>query len=472
MWTIADRRADRPAWRFAPTFLSRTLLGASLFAQFVAVGGVVAVVAAIIAGTVVTSVIERGVTRNAAATTALYVDSVIAPLLPDMRVSGPLEGVVRRALDETLGEGALGDRLVEMRLWSLDGEVLYAHDEMVVGKRFAVSEGLRQASSGQIVANYNRFDSLGSKSAPTEPLLEIYNPILQPWSGEVVAVIEFYEKAGELEATLASARLRSWAVVAMVTCIFFGSLSLIVLRGNNTIEHQARALNNRLAELVGMHRRLRRATQHATTLNENHLRRLGADLHDGPAQSIALAAMRLDSELVLGNATNSLRREEEIQAIRDRLNEALEEIRTICRGLVLPQIESSSFATVVERAIEEYEKRTGATVRRGIANDIDHVALPQRICAYRFVQEGLANGHHHCPDAGQTVTAEEMASRLHLRVSDDGPGFDPEAVSPQSMGIAGLRGRIESLGGTFEIDTSSAGTTLSMILDLEEAASE
>ena len=38
-------------------------------------------------GAVVANVIEDGVTRNAAAATALYVDSVIAPILPDMQKS-------------------------------------------------------------------------------------------------------------------------------------------------------------------------------------------------------------------------------------------------------------------------------------------------------------------------------------------------------------------------------------------------
>ncbi len=443
---------------------------ASLAEQFLAVGGAVSVIAALVAGYVVTSVIERGVTRNAATTTALYVDSVIAPLLPDMRAPGPLDAAVKQALDETLGEGALGNRLVEMRLWTLDGTVIYAHDDAIIGKHFALSEGLREAGAGRIVANYGQSAEVAGSGVPPGPLLEIYNPILQPWSGEVVAVIEFFEKAHELEATLANARRRSWAMVALVTCLFFASLSVIVLRGSRTIARQSRDLNARLGELVAMHRRVQRATQQATALNENYLRRLGADLHDGPAQFIALAAMRLDSHLVVSGTGDIRRRQEELAAIRARLTEALEEIRAICRGLVLPQIESSDLATVVERSVSEYEKRTGARVRRETAGPVPPVALSQRICAYRFVQEGLSNGHRHCPGAPQSVSVAVEAGRLRIAVADEGPGFDPAAIPPGSIGIAGLRERIESLGGTFLLDTSKRGTSLAMILDLDEAA--
>lgn len=450
--------------------LPETFGASSLATQFVVVGGVVSLFALLTVGAIVTSLIQRGVTQNAAATTALYVDSVIAPLLPDMRTTTVLDDVVRRALDETLGQGALGQRLVEMRLWSLDGTILYAQAEGLIGKAFPPSDSLLEARAGRIVANYERFDTLDGRPAPEGPLLEIYNPILQPWTGEVVAVIEFYERAHELEATLHNARLRSWAAVALVTILFFVLLGAIVFRGSRTIDRQARDLSARVAELTAMNSKVRRATQQATALNESYLRRLGADLHDGPAQFIALAAMRLESDLVLTATADPRRREAELQAIRARLTEALEEIRSICRGLVLPQIEASDLATSVRRAVEDYRKRTGSSVLVEVLAELPPTPLSQRICAYRFVQEALSNGHRHCRGARQTVSIDIVGDRLCIVVRDDGPGFDPAAVPPHSIGISGLRQRIESLGGTFLLETSPKGTVLTMSLDLNEPA--
>ena len=59
----------------------------SLAAQFLLTGGLVSIAAMVAVGLLVRSLIEAGVTRNSAAATALYVDSVIAPILPDMQKS-------------------------------------------------------------------------------------------------------------------------------------------------------------------------------------------------------------------------------------------------------------------------------------------------------------------------------------------------------------------------------------------------
>ena len=53
-------------------------------------------------------------------------------------------------------------------------------------------------------------------------------------------------------------------------------------------------------------------------------------------------------------------------------------------------------------------------------------------------------------------------------VADGGPGFDPKDVRPTSLGLAGLEGRVESLGGTFEINPNAPGTIVRMSIGFEE----
>jgi signal transduction histidine kinase len=457
--------------------LKRRWNASSLAFQFLTLGGLVSLLAMILVGAVVTSLIEKAVTRNVAATTALYVDSVIAPLLPDMRTSSLLDDVVRRALDETLGQGALGRRIFAMRLWARDGTILYADDDRLIGRQFETTPDLRQAFAGDMVANYDHFNILDEGSeAPSKPLLEIHNPILQPWSGDVVAVIQLYEFAYEFEAALQSARLRSWVAVAVVTAMFFLALGMVVLRGSRTIDRQALDLKARVSELTALleenralHLRVQRATQRATSLNESYLRRLGADLHDGPAQLVALASLRLDSQTVLAADAAPEIREREVQEIRQSLEEALQEIRTICQGLVLPQIETASLAEVVNYAVDAYERKTGAAVERQLQELTVTIPLSQRICVFRFLQEALNNGYRHCRSARQMVSTGLEQGKLSVAVSDNGPGFDPANIRPDSIGIAGIRERIESLGGRFRLDTSERGTTLVMALDVEES---
>ena len=439
------------------------------------------IAAMLIVGTIVSSLIEEAVTRNSAASTALYVDSVIAPLLPDMQNAEPLGETESRALDETLGHGALGSRLLSFKLWRRDGTILYSNDSDLTGSRFELSENLRSAFTGRLAAE---FDDAGGVESLDEtghrlPLLKIYNPLLQPWSGEVVAVLEFYELAAEFEEGLRLARLYSWLAVAGVTSGFFLALSLVVYRGSRTIEWQSLVLKRRVAELSRLldsnrelHKRVQVASRRATALNESYLRRIGADLHDGPAQLIALAALRLDSCTPLWNDTCSQDRTREILAIRSHLDEAMGEIRSLCSGLVLPQIETSDLRDILERAIRNHESRTGTTVELSLSGAPETLTPSEKICIYRFVQEALTNSYKHAGGKGQAVAQVFENGRLCLEVADTGPGFDPDSVRPENLGLAALRDRVESLGGSFQIESSSEGTCVRMFLQVLLAEEE
>lgn len=451
--------------------------GQSLARQFLLAGGLISIIATAIVGALVSSLIEEAVTRNSAASTALYVDSIIAPILPDMTTAQRLDESVERALDETLSQGALGERLVSFRLWRKDGTVLYANDKALMGKRLPPSKNLKAAFSGRMVSEFNEIDTdeaaaLGDTS---RPLLEIYNPVLQPWSGEVVAVSEFYEVASDFERSLNSARLRAWLAVAAVIAAIFSLLSLIVFRGSRLIELQRGLLNARVGELShllkqnrALNDRVQKASQRTTALNERFLRRLGADLHDGPAQLIAYASLRIDSQAILGVQAAPQKREAEVASIKLSLQEAMREIRSLCHDLILPEIETATLHEVISLAVQRYRERTGVNVDVSFAAVDWQPSAAEKICLYRFVQETLNNGWRHAGGLGQKVLQHLQGGYVIVDVVDTGAGFDPATVKSTSLGIAGLRERVESLGGTFSIQSAATGTKVTMSLKTSE----
>ncbi len=443
----------------------------SLASQFFIMGGLVSLTAMFGIGLIVTRLIENAVIHNSGAATALYVDSVVAPLLPDMQTESLLDDASAQALDETLGQGALGRRLVSFKLWRRDGTILYSNEKELVGKTFPVNGKLAQAFAGSLVARYEVASDPESAEERNlgRALMEIYNPVLQPWSGEAVAVLEFYETSEGLEDSLAQARLWSWLAVAGLTAIFFLTLSILVFRGSHTIEVQREALKARvdelsalLAENRGLQRRLQLSSQRAAALNETYLRGIGADLHDGPAQHIAYASLRLDSNLLVDAAVQPEAREKELIWIRSSLAEAMKEIRDICKGLVLPQIEKASITEIVKRVVEAHQEKTGTTVDTKIDEDDPELATALKICIYRFVQEALNNAYRHGGGVEQAVRATSHGGAVRVEVSDRGEGFDPTQVRPASLGLAGLKERIDSLGGEFDIITGEGGTTVIM----------
>lgn len=449
----------------------------SLATQFLFAGGAVSLVAIILIGIFVTSLIEAAITRNSAATTALYVDSVIAPLLPDMQKPQLLDDTVSRALDETLQQGALGDRLLSFRLWRRDGLILYSNEKHVMGNKFVLNDNLRAAFSGNMVAEFNQVHDLasGSDRPGGKPLLQIYNPVLQPWSGTVVAVSEFYEKADEFQHSLVQARALSWLAVVVFISAFFLLLSAVVVRGSRTIDHQRVALRQRIRELSellaqneALHTRVQRASKRVAALNESHLRNIGADLHNGPAQLIALASLRLDSPVLTKPSVSKKLRENEISAIKQNLDDAMHDIREICNGLVLPKIEAAALPDILDRVIRTHRHRTGAPVQLELGQHCTQLSASAKICVYRFVQEALNNGYRHGGGMRQRVVQSYQNGKIFIAVTDEGPGFDPDRIHAAGIGLTSMRERVESIGGQFEIHTSKSGTRVAMTLCVNE----
>ncbi|WP_413872635.1 sensor histidine kinase [Albidovulum sp.] len=450
----------------------------SLVAQFATAGGVVMVLSMLLIGRVVTQRIEDGVMRNTAYATSQYMDSIISPLAQDLAEVDTLSPVARRALDEIFAGTALGQRVVSFKLWKPDGTVAHAMDASIIGKAFPVSDNLRAALDGQVHAS---FEDLGDEEDRSEnalglPLLEVYSPVREAWSGRVIGVAEFYEVATQLERDLAEARRNAWLTVAGTFVAIGGILWLIVLRGSHTIDRQQRALTAQLAELgalsahnAALRRRVQQAAARASAMNDQALRRIGADLHDGPAQLLGFAALRLDAlRAQVADAT-------ELDAVERAVKDAIREVRSISRGLSLPDIDARTPCEIVRAVAETHAARTGTQV--DVACDVaaDAGLTPAvKICLYRFVQEGLNNAWRYAGGAGQEVALSLQGGTLRLAVRDRGPGrTDAPSVAAEGgsefsgIGLSGLQDRVESLGGAFEIRNRADGPGAEIVMELD-----
>lgn len=442
----------------------------SLARQFLLAGITVSLLTMAAVGVLVTDLIERTFIKHTAAGTALFVDSVIAPIMPDMRTTRQIDGIVAQILDETLSAGKLGERLVSFRLWRGDGTVLYSSRPELLGRRVAPSDNLKRAFSGEIVAEYVAENSLG------EPLLKIYSPILQPWTGEAVAVSEFHEIVPDLAEEIWSARTKGWAAVVLVTLGLFLTLAAIVFRGSSTIEAQRIALRQRIDDLAQLAARnellaikAQDASQRATAFNERFLRQLGADLHDGPAQMIALAALRLGSRPFRNFECISKERDTEVAVIRANLAAAMEEIRLIASGLAVPHVEAADLKEVIAAAVASRADRVSANINLETSQAAPILSTEVKICVFRFLQEALANAvRHGGPNCNISIYQRYEDRRLVVEVIDDGPGFDISKVGSDRLGLTCLQQRVEGVGGRLDIVSSRLGTRLTMVLKIEE----
>lgn len=264
-------------------------------------------------------------------------------------------------------------------------------------------------------------------------------------------------------------------ILTISTVLLFLLLFYIFRRGIHTINEQEERLNDQIARLSklltankDMQRSMKTASARAVELNEQFLRRVGADLHDGPAQMIGFAVLRLAQ---VNKQEVAKQFGHEFHAVRQALDESLEEIRGISSGLVLPELEHMSLEECLRKVVVLHGSKSDAEVAQYYQDLPNNIPLPIKITAYRFTQEGLNNAHRHGKATKCRLNAFVKGDVLHLSLKDNGTGFRKSTLSPSGghLGLMGLKDRVESLGGRFSINSElGVGTALKLSISLRD----
>ena len=439
--------------RMFSNLLGRRFGSMDLSTRFAIAISVAMALSGLIAGTVVNRIITESAISNAAAATAIVMDGLLLPLARELDDTGELAVGPSDTIEEMLSSGPLRGRVHSVKLWRPDGVVAYSRDRTMIGRRFEPFDALERSLRGELVAEIEELDH--EESAYERqlgiPLLEVYAPIRDPWTGRILGVAEFYENASALLRTLRQAKLVVLATTVGAALLIGATLFGFVHQASRTIEGQRRDLRARTEEAeriseVNRELRLRvqRAASRGLAMNERHVRQLSADLHDGPAQLVGFAALRISSLKDVPPAWL-----DECAIIKQTLDEAMREIRNICSGLSLPEIGGLDLSGVLRRAVQAHERRTGTPVALEIG-EIDGIVDPSmKYCAYRFVQEGLNNAYRHAEGRDQSIQCRTRDGELFIMLKN-GPATCPcldEDKRP--LGLVGLRERVEVLGGTF-----------------------
>ena len=184
--------------------------------------------------------------------------------------------------------------------------------------------------------------------------------------------------------------------------------------------------------------------------------RMMRDLHDGAQQRIVALALKT-RRLAQSPAARTAGLDAELRSHEVDLKGVLEELRTIASGLHPAALSHGGLAL----ALTTLARRSPIPVVLDVRLP-GGVAEPVEVAAYYVVAETLTNTTKHAEASRIDVTVELRDGRLCICVRDDGVGgADPACGS----GLAGLKDRIEAMGGTMTLDSPSGGGT-TLIADL------
>lgn len=448
-----------------PFFTECTQEPVSLVGRFITASGIILICGMTLFGTWVSNRIDQGVLQNYGHSIALSMESFLEPLVQDLADKPDLSTSSLLAIDEFLSHADVRQRVSSIELWRADGTILYPKGK--ASDDGPASEALMNAYKGEV--QIERFKTDGpnvAELAPKQQLLRVFAPIHQFRTGRILSVAGYLEPGINLEAELRRAQRDTFLVVAAFTMGIFTILYLLVRRACQLLTFQHRSLVQRYSEQVrlnALNAELRIEQEHARRegieINERFLRRVGSDLHDGPAQLLALAMLRLDDVAPVSCAEESpahlsnSRVANALDTVRSATVDALGEIRSICSGLALPELRTKTPTEAITDAVIIHERSTRTVVHCNIGYLPSNLPTSSMVCLFRFVQEGLNNAFRHAGGRGQSLTTHCDGSTFEVAISDHGTGFDPDEVLTRTerLGLAGLRHRIEAIGGTMEV---------------------
>jgi signal transduction histidine kinase len=188
-------------------------------------------------------------------------------------------------------------------------------------------------------------------------------------------------------------------------------------------------------------------------------RRVERDLHDGVQQRLVSLALRLRAAQTAAPGSRELA--SWLDSAATEVTGVLEELREIARGLHPAVLTEGG----LRPALRALARRSAVPVSLDV-QVTGRLPDPAEIAAYYAVAEALTNTAKHAQASIIDVQVDSGDGVLHVCVRDDGRGG---AHVGGGSGLAGLKDRVEALGGRLSLGSPpGAGTVLDIVLPLGE----
>jgi len=205
--------------------------------------------------------------------------------------------------------------------------------------------------------------------------------------------------------------------------------------------------------LAQREKQIRELGEHMLKVEEEERRRISRELHDEVGQ--ALLVVRLYIEMLqrdLGSRAPHLvgKAGEALELI----DGTIRDMRRLIAALSPSVLEQLGLEAALRQFVTGFLRSFPVRVHLRLAK-LGRLPQDMEIMLYRLVQECFTNVIKHSKAENVLLAVHRTNGRLHLRVEDDGIGFDLDQASHKrgSFGLTGMGERVALLGGRMEIKT-------------------
>ncbi|HEV2846439.1 MAG TPA: GAF domain-containing sensor histidine kinase [Thermoanaerobaculia bacterium] len=199
--------------------------------------------------------------------------------------------------------------------------------------------------------------------------------------------------------------------------------------------------------------------------------RIAHEMHDGLAQVLAYVntkAQAVKEHLRAGRSEDATKH---LDQLAGAAREVYSDIRESIIGLRSAAVPERAIGEALIDYVNTWRNQTGIDCGLRVEG-APRLSPNAQLQVLRIVQEALANVRKHSHARNADVVLEQTGATLRVSVSDDGAGFNPSELGRSEFprfGLATMRERAESIGGTFQLDsTPGAGTRVTLELQLQK----
>jgi signal transduction histidine kinase len=222
-----------------------------------------------------------------------------------------------------------------------------------------------------------------------------------------------------------------------------------------------------------LYQRLQEEKNRIVDIEEDARKKLARDLHDGPTQSVAAIAMRLNFTRALLKR-NPGRVDDELEKIEELARKTTKEIRHMLFALRPLVLETQGLVPALEQYVQklrESDNSTEVVLDAGkISNRISKDA--QGVIFY-IIEEAIGNARKHAQAQHIWIRLQETPHEFQAEVRDDGLGFEVQAMQATydkrgSLGMVNMNERAQLLGGALSIASAPGqGTRITLAMPIK-----
>jgi signal transduction histidine kinase len=221
-----------------------------------------------------------------------------------------------------------------------------------------------------------------------------------------------------------------------------------------------------LEENAGLHAQLVAQAREAGIHDERQ--RIAGDIHDTIAQGLTGVITQLEAAARFKDDPIELQRR--LDNATNLARASLEEARRTMRAVLPAPLEDRHLPQALADETARWSTLSQVPVEMVTTGEAHGLHPEVEVTMLRVVQEALANVAKHASASRVGVTLSYMGDVVTVDVRDDGAGFQPVgsvngAEGDPGFGLTAMRGRVERLAGTLEIESEPGrGTAVSATL--------